>query len=119
MEVEDNAVCLFDGKTRISLLATTGAGIDLPVEVVLKTENETIRIINDTVLINDKQVDFKEDAKVFGKACYGVGHTPLIADFYDCIESGRPFQLNGAEASKVVRMILACYESKGKRISID
>lgn len=119
VEVEDNAVCLFDGKTRISLLATTGAGINLPVEVVLKTEDETIRIINDTVLINDKQVDFKEDAKVFGKDCYGVGHTPLIADFYDCIESGRPFQLNGAEAAKVIRMILACYESKGKKIPID
>ena len=119
VEVEDTAVCLFGGKTQFSLLTTTGAGFDYPVEVVLRAEGETIRILNDTVFINDKQVDFEESAQIFGKSCYGIGHSPLIADFYDCIKCGRPFPINGAEASKVIRMILSCYESKGERIQIQ
>ena len=120
VEVEDSATCLFEGKSaKLSLLATTGAGNDFPVEIVLQVEGESIRIVDDTVFINGKRVDFEEEAQAFGKSCYGIGHTPLIADFYDCIESGRPFPINGAEAAKVVRMILACYESKGKKISIE
>ena len=118
VEVEDNAVCLFGGDTQITLLATTGAGMDHPVEIVLRTEDETIRILNDTVYINDKPVPFEEKASMLGKSCYGIGHSPLIADFYDCVESGRKFPIDGAEAAKVIRMILACYESRGERIPI-
>lgn len=118
VEVEDNAVCLFGGKTPFSLLTTTGAGFDYPVELVFRAEGETVRVLNDTVFINEKQVDFEESAQMLGKSCYGVGHLSLIRDFYDCIENGRPFPIDGKEAAKVVRMILACYESKGQRISI-
>lgn len=119
VEVEDNAVCLFEGKSQISLLATTGAGRDYPVEMVFSSaEGETVRILNDTVFINGKQVDFEEQAPLLGKSCYGVGHSPLIADFYDCIESGRPFPISGSEAAKVVKMILSCYESKGNKVPI-
>ncbi len=119
VEVEDNAVCLFGGDSQITLLATTGAGKDHPVEIVLQAEGETLRILGDTVYINEKPVNFEEKAPMLGKSCYGVGHSPLIVDFYDCIESGRPFPINGVEAAKVIRMILACYESKGKRIPIE
>ena len=119
VEVEDNAVCLFGGDAQITLLATTGAGFDHPVEIVLQVDGETVRILNDTVYIDEKAVDFKESAPMLGKSCYGIGHSPLIDDFYDCIESGRPFPIDGEEAAKVVRMILACYESKGKRIAIE
>lgn len=119
VEVEDNAVCLFGGDSQITLLATTGAGHDNPVEIVLHADGETLRILNDTVYINEKPVSFEEQAPLLGKSCYGVGHSPLIKDFYDCIESGRPFPINGEEAAKVIRMILACYESKGKQVSID
>lgn len=118
VEVEDNAVCLFGGDSQFTLLATTGAGYDNPVEIVLRAEDETLRIVGDTVFINEKPVSFEEQAPMLGKSCYGVGHTPLIKDFYDCIENGRPFPINGEEAAKVIRMILACYESKGKKISI-
>ncbi len=119
VEVEDNAVCLFGGRTQFSLLTATGAGFDYPVELVFLAEGETIRVLNDTVFINEKQVNFEENAQMRGKSCYGVGHSPLIEDFYDCIASGRPFPISGTEAAKVIRMILACYESKGKRIQIQ
>jgi excinuclease ABC subunit C len=83
VEVEDNAVCLFGGDSQITLLATTGAGHDHPVEIVLQAEDETLRIVGDTVYINEKPVSFEEQAPMLGKSCYGVGHSPLIADFYD------------------------------------
>ena len=119
VEVEDNAVCLFEGNARFTLLTTTGAGHDYPVELVFSKEGETLRICGDTVYINGEPVNFEENSRMLGKSCYGVGHTPLIADFYDCIESGRPFPISGKEAAKVIRMILACYESKDKRTSIE
>lgn len=118
VEVEDNAVCLFEGKAQFSLLTTTGAGFDYPVELVFRAEGETVRVLGDTVFINEKQVNFEENAQMFGKSCYGVGHSPLIRDFYDCIASGRPFPIDGKEAAKVIRMILSCYESKGQRILV-
>ena len=55
---------------------------------------------------------------MLGKACYGKGHEALIADFYDCVATGRPFALNGKEGAKVVRMILAAYASCGEKISV-
>ena len=56
--------------------------------------------------------------KLLGKACYGNGHEALIADFYDCIATGRHFELDGAEGAKVVRMILAAYESNGEQVKV-
>lgn len=119
VEVEDNAICMFGGDAQFTLLATTGAGADYPVEIILNADDEVIRILNDTVYIGEKAMSFKSDAPLLGKNCYGIGHSLLIADFYDCIQSGRHFPIDGEEAAKVIRMILACYKSKGKRIPIE
>ena len=64
------------------------------------------------VLYGDRHEHYEDVAIALGKACYGSGHGALIADFYDCVASGRPFAIDGCEAAKVVRLILAAYRSQ-------
>ena len=53
-----------------------------------------------------------------GKSYYGSGHTPLFADYYDCLESGRNFTIDGKEAAKVMKLIFGVYASDGKEIAL-
>ncbi|MBQ9131690.1 MAG: Gfo/Idh/MocA family oxidoreductase [Clostridia bacterium] len=119
IEVEDTAVIrAFDGAS-LTFFATNGSGNSMPVEVVIKTEDTVVRILPDHVIVGNEATFFKKDERhVFGKSCYGSGHAPLIADFYDCISTGRQFALNGEEASRVVRLILAAYRSNGATVEI-
>ena len=50
------------------------------------------------------------DANV-GKAYWGHGHPALIADFYDCVRTGRPFPIDADEGGKAVELFLAAYRS--------
>ena len=118
IEVEDTAAAIFSGGAEFSLFATVGSAADFPVSVVLRTDAETITLLPDTVLINGKIEEFQRDGRAYGKGCYGTGHEKLIADFYDCMRTGRHFMLDGAEGAKVVKLILAAYASGGKRIKI-
>ena len=116
--MEDTAAAIFSGGAEFSLFATVGSAADFPVSVVLRTDAETITLLPDTVLINGKIEEFQRDGRAYGKGCYGTGHEKLIADFYDCMRTGRHFMLDGAEGAKVVKLILAAYASGGKRIKI-
>ncbi len=116
IEVEDCAVARFSGNSEFCFYATTGSIRDFPVEITIQTNDELIKIINETVLINGEKIDFSKATHINGKACYGIGHGILIAGFYDCIETGRKFDIDGTEASKVIKMILGVYASNGKRM---
>ena len=48
---------------------------------------------------------------IVGKKEWGDSHTRLIDDFYDCVQTGRDFAINAAEAGKAVAELLAVYES--------
>ena len=118
IEVEDTAVIIGRGKTALNFFATNGSGCDMPVELTVKTDNEIIKITPGAVMINGEARKFESVYKALGKQCYGSGHEALIEDFYACIEDGRPFEINAEEASSVVRVILAAYESGGYPVKI-
>ena len=117
IEVEDTANLICYGNTDFSLFATNGSTCDLPIEIMIKTDKETISIIDSKVLVGNSMYDFHDDV-FLGKPCYGSGHLNLISDFYDCIKTGRKFEIDGQESSKVIKIILSAYESDGKRIKI-
>lgn len=52
------------------------------------------------------------------KPCYGGGHGALIEDFYDCLRTGRKFEIDGKEGAKAVKIVLAAYESAGKEVKV-
>ena len=74
-------------------------------------------MVGDELKINGKARSFA-NSTYYGKACYGMGHAPLIADFYDCVKTGRKFAIDGKEGAKALRIVLAAYDSDGQRIKI-
>jgi len=109
---------LFSGKIPFTLFATIGNPVYFPVEITIKTETETLRMLPDCLFIDQKVVEFEKDERVFVKKDYGTGHERLFMDFYDCIDTGRSFPLNGSEGVKAIRLMNGVYQSKGQKISL-
>ena len=118
IEVEDTAFAIYSGNTDFTFFATLGSKKDFDVEINVRTEEEKIKVLVNSVIINDKTISFTTDDAIYGKLCYGSGHKRLIADFYDCISTNKPFAINGSEGAKVVKLILGAYASKGEKIKI-
>ena len=114
IEVEDTAVILAGEPNRgFTFYATNGGVTDCPVELTLCADGEWIKVMPKDVLYGNRHEHYEEGALALGKACYGSSHGALIADFYDCVKTGRQFAIDGKEAAKVVRLVLAAYRSQG------
>ena len=119
IEVEDTIAIKCFGKTDYTFFATVGAAASMPVELNFKLSNgDYIVALPKTVIINGQVVEADRIDHSYGKDCYGNGHIRLVDDYYRCIEKNLPFPINGAEGAKIIRMILAAYESKGEMISL-
>lgn len=118
IEVEDSATIICSGENKFVFFATNGGCCDFPVGVTIKTDNEVINVLKSKVVTSNAVYDFEKDTAVYGKCCYGTGHTGLIRDFYECVRDGKKFDIDGAEASKVIRIILSAYKSKGEKVEI-
>ncbi len=118
IEVEDTAIVFGESEKSFVLSATVGLEFYQPVSVSLLFEDRQLIAQGNIVYEGDKVHTFEEIFECRGKACYGSSHEALMADFYDCVSTGRHFPIDGAEASKVIRLILAAYESQGQPIKI-
>ncbi len=119
IEVEDTAVILAgEHNCGFTFYATNGGATDCPVELTVRADGEWIKIMPRDVLYGARHEHYEEVAVGLGKACYGSSHGALIADFYDCVATGRHFAIDGAEAAKVVRLVLAAYRSRGRLESV-
>ncbi len=114
IEVEDSAIILAGQPGQgFTFYATNGGPTDCPVELTIKADGEWIKVMPKDVLYGQRHEHYDDVALALGKACYGSGHGALIADFYDCVATGRHFEIDGAQAANVVRLVLAAYRSKG------
>lgn len=119
IEVEDTAVIVSRAGAPVTFFATNGAAADMPVEITVVTDRDTIKIMPGAVYVNGVPQDIGEERyKPLGKACYGSGHGALIADYYGRLESGEPFPINGEAGSGSVRLILAAYKSGGETVNV-
>ena len=119
IEVEDTAsICLYNKTATGTVVATNASAIGQPIEIMLLTsDGDVIEIYGDDLKINKVKKEFAHE--FYGKACYGMGHAPLISDFYDCVKTGRKFPVDGKEGQKALRIVLTAYESDGKRVKIQ
>ena len=119
IEVEDTAtLCLYGEDKQATFIATNANTFGQPIEITLVTDSgDVLEIVGDIVKVNGQAREFKAP-NYYGKACYGMGHAPLIEDFYDCVKTGRKFAIDGAEGAKALRIVLAAYESDGKLVKI-
>jgi predicted dehydrogenase len=118
IEVEDTASALYSGNANFTFFATNGSKMDFQPEVMLYTKDGYMRIMSNFVLHNDELKCFNASKKVYGKGCYGMGHSGLFAHFYECLEKGEKFPIDGREGSKVIKMILSAYESNGNKVNV-
>ncbi len=120
IEVEDTLSASFFGKTPFTFFATNTGSMDLPPQIQIVLEDgENVVWMPDTVLAGGVANRFSaEPDRILGKSCYGSEHATLIDDFYTCIQSGRPFPIDGTEAARVMRLIFAAYESGGNKVKI-
>ncbi len=116
IDTEDTANLICHGKVEYSLMATNAGLKDNPVEIIVKTDSETVRIFSNVVYIDDRFYDCKNLDPIYGKQVYGSGHGELIRAFYDCVKMGKKFPIDAKEGAKAVRIVLTAYESQGKEI---
>ena len=119
IEVEDTAnICLYGEGKRATFIATNTSAFDQPIQISLILDNgDVLEMVGDVLKINGEKKSFKTK-NYYGTACYGIGHAPLILDFYDCVKTGRRFSIDGKEGAKALRLVFAAYESNGQRIKI-
>ena len=118
IEVEDTATVICKGDNDFILSATNSAFSDYPVEVVIGTSDEEIRFEQNYIYVNGERLGFENTAPLYSKKVYGTGHSALIYDFYDCVRQGRKFEIDGTEAAKALKLVLAAYESCGREIKL-
>ena len=125
IEVEDTATALFEtaGGQKLHFFATTAASTDFPVQLNLRLASGEVVFATNNLLLTDagKRADGSagEAEELIGKSVWGTGHKRLIADFYAHLRAGTPFPIGLEEAEKVNRLVLAMYQSQGKRIEIS
>lgn len=118
IEVEDTAVLTAFGDTPFTFFATNSAAVNMPVELTFKLEGgEIFSVFPDYVVEKGQTVTFPKE-KGGGKSYYGSGHGKLFVEFYRCLEAGEKFPIDAGEGSKVIRLILAAYESRGHKITV-
>ena len=119
IEVEDTvAISLYGEGKQAVFMATNANPFGKAIEISLVLDNgDILQIVDNELKINGEARSFTDNT-YYGKACYGMGHAPLIADFYDCVKTGRKFAIDGKEGAKALRLVLAAYDSNGQRIKI-
>lgn len=113
IEVEDSAEIYLrfpSGVTGV-FYATTALSVDVPILLDLFFERGTLRIEGDTLTMIRSDGEGGAPAVFPHSACWGTGHAALIADFYDCVRTGRAFAVGCDEALRVTRVLDAVYRS--------
>lgn len=117
IEVEDTVHALFEYENGVTALfnATTAFADNRPFMIDIICKRATLRIEGDKAYVISlgkiKQLRLKNALDFIGKRYWGSGHAPLIKDFYNCIEKGRPFPIDAYEGGKAVEEFLAIYRS--------
>ncbi|MBQ8392581.1 MAG: Gfo/Idh/MocA family oxidoreductase [Clostridia bacterium] len=119
IEVEDSARARFvyDGGA-FEFYASVSHNDDFAIQIMLIAGDKRIIITDKNLIVNGQPMAFETIKTQNVKECYGNGHMNLIADFYDCINNNRHFEIDAFEGSKVIKLTLGIYESKGKTIEL-
>lgn len=123
-ETSCHAVAEYEGGGRIVVFTTNDYALDAPIEIEFACEKKRWQIVGDELYDATDGMTRLLDGKaptVSGKAYWGAGHAAEIRDFYDCLETGRPFLLEGAAAYPALNLVKAIQQSSatGKWVTLD
>lgn len=117
VEVEDNthAVIRFAGGQTGLLYTSNNFGITELPQIVMVFENGTLTLQGTLLtLARGERVSVLYNERMHengGKPCYGSGHAPLIAKFYDSVRGGAPMEVSGQDGYPALWAVLGIYES--------
>jgi UDP-N-acetyl-2-amino-2-deoxyglucuronate dehydrogenase len=115
IEVEDTADLVLrhvSGATS-TLFATLSNAVNAPVTIDVVTERATLALRGDlTVTYDDGRTEVVQERAVAGgdRAYWGVSHELLIRDFYDGLDSGRPFWIGPRVAQRSLDIVQDVYD---------
>lgn len=121
IEVEDVAEALIQFKSgaRGVLFATNYYTHDADIILEIHGEKGTIFIEKDKarIEIGDESYTVTENSReTVGKSYWGISHYDQIGHFYDDVRSGKQHWIGGEEAKKPLDIVLAIYQSQGKKV---
>ncbi len=126
IEVEDTANVLMTLENGVNavLYATTAHSDDSPVLIEVVFENGKLRTEGEKLYCFDENNSVKEitvdsDNVCHGKHYWGSGHSALINDFYNCLKSGKPFEIDASEGGHAAKIVCASYESSKQNKAIE
>lgn len=120
IEVEDNACAVIEyaGGQRGVLHASTNYVTDAPILLEVVLERATYQILGDKLMRVEKGVPIELQGGVAptvqAKAYWGGGHAAQIADFYDCVRSGKPLAIDASEGYPALNLVKAIYASSAR-----
>ena len=120
IEVEDSvsAIYTLENGKKFVFNATNGSSHSLPVNITVAGSKTLAVVVDENVLLNGVYAKKEEIAPLYGKVEWGVGHLKLIQKYYECLKKGEKFPIDFYEGQKVIKLILALYESDGKEVEI-
>ena len=112
IQVEDTADLLLqfeDGQRAVFFATICNVGND-PIELNIYCEKGKITLGEKLIIHSEEGEEVYDTDKLKGeKGYWGNGHSALIADFYDCIENDKEFQIGFDEAKKTVEVLNKVY----------
>ena len=120
IEVEDTCEGLikFENGKKANFYATTAfQGYD-STTVYIVTNKHKIELRPPEIFIDGEKLELPPEQGFIGKACYGNGHSKLIAMFYDALLSDKQMPVTLESAQYAVRILLAAYKSHDQETQI-
>lgn len=118
IEVEDNAHAVFDfaNGARGTIHVSNNYAIDAAVFIECAFENAIFQIIGDKLFrviggVPTLQLSGGISATVAEKAYWGAGHPAQIQHYYQCLEAGERFPIDGVSAYPALELVKAIYTS--------
>lgn len=128
IEVEDNASILMELESGVKamLYATTAYAENSDVFIEILTEKGRLRLEGERLYAFDEKGEIAEikcgsDVVYHGESYWGSGHSALINDFYDCLKTGKKFEIDAFEGGHAAKIVAASYQSSksGKSIEVN
>lgn len=126
IEVEDNVSVLMelDNGVTALLYATTAFSENSEVFIEISLENGKLRLEGEKLYRIDEDGNLnvicqKSEGVFHGESYWGKGHSVLINDFYDCLKTGRKFEIDSFEGGHAAKIVAASYQSAKENISIN
>ncbi len=124
VETSCHAVAEYEGGGRVVIFTTNDYALDAPVEIEFACEKRRWMIVGDELYDATDGMHLLlggKDPAVAEKAYWGAGHLAELRDFYDCLETGRPFLLEGAAGYPALNLVKAIQASSaaGEWVSLD